>query len=99
MKTLNWRIVSAALIACLAAFGLAGCPQQDDQPVETPTSDVVPDNDAADDDATDEDVPGDMTDEDTPGDDTTDGDMPGDDMTDEGPMEDHEDDTPEAPTP
>lgn len=96
MKTLNWRLAFAALIACVSALGLAGCPQQD-EPDGTSTSDVVPDNDTTDDDTTDDDVTDDINDED----------MPGDDMSDEGPMDDatgnpmddNTDGASEAPTP
>ena len=99
MKTLNWRLAFAALIACVSALALAGCPQQD-EPDGTPTSDVVPDTDTTDNDATD-----DTTDDAT--DDVNDQDMPGEDMNDEGPlddatgnpMDDSTDDATDAPTP
>ena len=95
MKTLNWRLAFAALIACVSALALAGCPQQD-EPDDTPTSDVVPDNDTPDSD----DVTDDATDD-------TDDEMPGEDINDEGPMDDatgnpmddNTDDPTEAPTP
>lgn len=90
MKTLNWRLAFAALIACVSALGLAGCPQQE-EPDDTPTSDVVPDNDTTDDTT----------------DDINDEDMPAEDMNDEGPlddatgnpMDDGTDDATETPTP
>lgn len=92
MQTLNWRLAFAALIACVAALGLAGCVEQD-EPDGTSTSDVDIDNDATDDD----DVTDDTNDQETP-----DGDMndegPMDDAT-GNPMDDDSEDATEAPTP
>jgi hypothetical protein len=96
MKTLNWRLAFAALIACVSALGLAGCPQQQDEPDDTSTTHVDIDNtDDNTDDADPDDVTDDANDEDLPGDDMND-EEPTDDAT-GNPMEDGTEDATEAP--
>ena len=94
MKTLNWRLSSASLIVCVAALGLAGCPQQD-RPADsgpTPTTDVVPHDGGRGDDPL-----GDRAGK-GPGDDMNEEDPMDDDPT-ANPMDDNGDGATEAPAP